>query len=389
MYQYRTTAKYIFDCWKNKKSIVLFGASKTGEYILELLRSQGVAIQCFCDNSLSLRGRTVKGVNILSPTEAIQQYPDALFVIASVNYGKEMQDQLMALGINNNNIVFFLWNKGYDYYENLEREHYEDEIQDTYFKLFGHYLDLQNPKTYNEKLNWRKIYDTDSRKTELSDKLLVRKWVKDKIGEKYLNKLLGQWEDEKDIRFELLPEQFVLKLNHGCGWNIIVRDKEKIDFREICKQLNAWRKRNFAYYSLEMQYEKIKPMIICEEYLENIDGDLFDYKVFCFHGEPRYIMFLMDRNKGNLKMAFYDTNWKKQPFTYSYPQFEGEVPKPKELDKILCLSRKLSEEFEQVRVDWYILPSGKIVFGEMTFTSAAGRAAWNPPIYDEIFGNLI
>ena len=389
MYQYETTAKYIFDCWKNQKSIVLFGAAETGKYILELLRNQGADIQCFCDNDLSLQGKNVNGVKVLSPADAAQQYFDALFIIASVNYRKEIQKQLIDLGIDNKNIVSFLWNKGYDYYKNLESAYYEDEIQDTYFKLFGYYLDLQNPKTFNEKLNWQKIYDTDPRKTELSDKLLVRKWVRDKIGEKYLNKLLGQWEDEKDIKFELLPQQFVLKLNHGCGWNIIVRDKDKIDIEEIRRQLNDWKKRNFAYYSLEMQYEKIKPMIICEEYLENIDGGLFDYKVFCFHGEPQYIMFLTDRNKGNLKMAFYDTDWKKQPFTYSYPQFEGEVPRPKELEEMLYLSRKLSEDFEQVRVDWYILPNGKIVFGEMTFTSAAGRAAWNPPAYDEILGNMI
>lgn len=262
-------------------------------------------------------------------------------------------------------------------------------LQRKYFQTFNKYLDFDNPMTYNEIINWELLYDFDERKIRLSDKYLVREWIREKIGAEYLVKLYGVWDDAEDIDFDLLPKKYVLKLNHGCGWNIIVSDPMGHDKNEIVSQLNGWKKEDFSKVGYEYQYRGIKPKIICEEYLENTNGNLYDYKVFCFNGKAKYIMFLTDRNSGGLKMAFYDTDWNKQDFVYSYPMYQGEVEKPKNLEVMIKLSEKLAAKFKHVRVDWYNLPGDVLKFGEMTFSSCAGRAKWSQEYVDKMFGDLV
>ena len=150
-----------------------------------------------------------------------------------------------------------------------------------------------------------------------------------------------------------------------------------------------WMKKNFAFgYGLELHYLNIPPKIIAEEYLENGNNDLYDYKVFCFDGKAKHIMFLSERKQG-LKMAFYDLAWNKLPIAYTYPINEQDVPKPKNLKLLISLAEKLAAEFPHVRVDFYILNDGRLKFGEMTFSSASGTCRWNPPEQDKIYGDLI
>ncbi|MDY6993883.1 MAG: ATP-grasp fold amidoligase family protein [Pseudomonadota bacterium] len=264
-----------------------------------------------------------------------------------------------------------------------------EELKLWYKRISGIELDLENPKTYNEKIQWLKLYDSTPLKTRLSDKYLVRDWVTEKIGEEYLIPLLGVWDDFDEIDFDQLPNQFVLKANHGCGWNIIVRDKCTFAKDDAREKFNKWMNTNFAFhFGLELQYLNIQPKIIAEEYIENRDQDLYDYKVFCFDGKANSVMFLSERQHG-LKMAFYDLQWNKLPFVYSYPQNDKEIPRPKNLDLMIGLSEKLSAEFPHVRVDFYILNDGSLKFGEMTFTSASGSCKWDPPEQNRIFGDLI
>lgn len=252
----------------------------------------------------------------------------------------------------------------------------------------GEKVDLKNPKTFNEKIQWLKLYDRRSIKTELADKYAVRKWVKETIGDKYLIPLLGVWDSFDQIDFDKLPEKFVLKATHGCGCNIVVNNKASFDKTSAGRNFNKWFKINYAYFTGELHYETIKPHIIAEQYLENGGGDLYDYKVFCFNGKAKYIMYLCDRKNG-LKMAFYNTKWEKQPFTYSYPQMEGEVEKPKCLDELINISEKIAEQFDLVRVDFYILNDGSIKFGEVTLASAGGYCKWFPPEYNRILGDMV
>ncbi|KAG4097275.1 TupA-like ATPgrasp-domain-containing protein [Neocallimastix lanati (nom. inval.)] len=265
----------------------------------------------------------------------------------------------------------------------------KDLIKWYKIKMKNNNFDIENPKTYNEKIQWMKLYDNSSLKTQLTDKYLVRNWVKEKIGEKYLIPLLGVWDSFDEINFDLLPNQFVLKANHGCQFNIIVKNKSELNIEEARKKMNEWLKINFAFkYGFEFQYLNIKPKIIAEKYIENINGDVYDYKVFCFNGKAESILVINDR-KTNLKISFYDLNWNKLDYIYSFLLNKDIVPKPKNLNLLIELAEKLAEGFPHVRVDFYILNDGTIKFGEMTFSSASGTCNWNPIQQDKIFGDLI
>lgn len=276
----------------------------------------------------------------------------------------------------------------YRFFQGLNKEDYPRALSEWYYEYFGKELHLDHPVTYNEKMQWIKLFDNSELKTLLADKYAVREWVEEKIGKEYLIPLLGVWDRFDEIDFDKLPQKFVLKANHGCGYNYIVRNKEEMDYEDVKKKFTVWMAENFAYNSLELQYMDIPHKIIAEEYVENGDQELNDYKIFCFNGKAKYIMFLAERQT-HLKMAFYDLDWNLLPFTYSYPQYTKEVPRPKKLDEMIQVAEKLAEGFIQVRVDLYYLNDDSIKFGEMTMTSASGRCRWNPPEYDEILGKLV
>ena len=279
----------------------------------------------------------------------------------------------------------------YLYYKGLHPEQYEDNLKEWYKSQLGENLNLDNPKTFNEKIQWLKLNDSTPLKTQLADKYLVREWVKNKIGEKYLIPLLGVWDDFNDINFNSLPRQFVLKANHGCAYNIIVKDKTTFNKDDARNKFKLWLRENFAFkFGLEMHYKNIQPKIIAENFIENTtSGDLYDYKFWCFNGKVHYIQFLSERNLDGLKMAFYDKDWNKQHFVYSCPLDKKTIEKPDNLDEMINLAEKLSKNFNHVRVDFYRLDDGTIYFGEMTFTSASGSCKWNDEKINQQFGDLI
>ena len=263
-------------------------------------------------------------------------------------------------------------------------------LKDWFFERTGENLNLDNPQTFNEKIQWMKLHDSTPIKTRLADKYLVREWVKEKIGEEYLIPLLGVWDNFDDINFDELPNQFVLKCNHGCGYNYIVKDKTYFDINDARQKINTWMKEDFAFKGgFEMHYSDIPRKIIAEKYIENSNNDLYDYKVWCFNGKAQYIQFLSERNTDGLKMAFYDRDWNKENFVYSYPIDTKENPKPKNLDLLLSLAEKLAQGFNHARVDFYITNNGQIYFGEMTFTSCSGISDWNPKSTDLMLGQMI
>ena len=273
-------------------------------------------------------------------------------------------------------------------HKRMDEKYIPWELAKWYKKKTGETLDLDNPKTFNEKMQWLKLYDSTPIKTRLADKYLVRDWVKEKIGEQYLVPLLGVWERCEDIDFDKLPNRFALKATHGCKWNIIVKDKSKLDIKETKRKLKRWLNTNYAYrLGFEMLYKDIKPRIIAEEYIENA-GDLYDYKVWCFHGKAMYIMLMSEREQG-VKMNFYDTEWNLQPFRYNYPASEKTFEKPDNLDKMLQLAEVLAKDFIHARVDFYRLDDGSLKFGEITFTSLSGICRWDPKEQDQRFGELI
>lgn len=265
---------------------------------------------------------------------------------------------------------------------------------DMFRGFLGYDMDWKNPQDYNEKINWMKFnYDT-SEWTRLADKIRVRDYVKERIGEEVLPEIYGIWKKAEEIDFDALPSKFVLKTNHGCGTVIPVPDKSKLDIKQACQQLNAWAKQKFGYYTVEPHYLKIKPLIYAEELLENdadFSSSLVDYKVFCLGGKPYCILVCSDRLLGkHTNLTFYDLNWN-QILELPTGKHLGEskpIPKPDCLNQLLDCAEKLAAGHPQIRVDFYIV-LGKIYFGEMTFTSQGGFMDYISREYSLKMGQLI
>lgn len=268
----------------------------------------------------------------------------------------------------------------------------DDEIRDTiceqYRAKIGKNLNLQDPQTFNEKIQWLKIYDNTPEKGMLADKYLVREWVKDRAGDKYLIPLIGVWDSFDKINFDELPDKFVLKANNGSGWNIIVRDKSSFDRKEAERKFRIWMTHRFSMWegSFERHYDYIKPMIICEKYMTTGE-DLFDYKFLCMDGKVKYIWVDTGRYKSHHRSLF-TTDWRHAGFTIGYPESEEKIVRPERLDEMLDVACKLSSGFPFVRVDLYY-NEGQIYFGEMTFTSDSGFTVISPDEWDKKLGDML
>ena len=266
---------------------------------------------------------------------------------------------------------------------------YKEELKKFYYKKTKKLLNFDKPTSFNEKIQWLKVYESTPIKTQLSDKYLVRGWVKEKIGEKYLIPLLGIYNKFEDINFEKLPNQFVIKCNHGKGYIIIVKNKYQLNLNEAKKKIEKWMNINYAYQSsIELQYRDIKHKIIIEKYIDDNNLHLKDYKISCFSGRPNFIW--IDSEKNSVKRRnLYDLNWNQLPYKVNptYSTFPS-PKKPKYLKKILRLASILSNNFAYVRVDFYIIHD-KIYFDEMTFTSFNGNENILPYSFDLKLASLI
>lgn len=373
---------------REAEQIVIVGAGKVGRELLTHLKDEdGVVIHAFMDNNKAIVGNSIDNIKIIAPCKI----ENTLYIIAIENYESQqaIHMQLMELGVNEEFIIVYYRFRNYGYLKSVDEKNYKEEISEMYYDRLGREMDWENPVTYTQKINWEKLNVKDERRTRLADKYLVRDWVKEKIGEKYLTKLYGVWDDANDIDFELLPNAFVLKMNHASNRNIVVKDKTKINQEEVRKQLNAWKKHNHAYSSFELHYKNIVPKIICEEYLEGVADQVYDYNIYCFHGKPEYIWCIKGSHKPECQASFYNPNWELLPFSYFYPKDPILAPRPEKLEEMLEISRILSAEFKHVRVDLYNLPDGRVLFGEMTFSTCGGLEKFQPDEYDTIWGNMI
>lgn len=254
----------------------------------------------------------------------------------------------------------------------------------------GKSLDWNNLQTYNEKMQWAKLYDDDPRKVICADKYAVRKWVSDKIGEEYLIPLLGVWNKYSDIKFTDLPEQFVIKTNHGSNDVVIVRAKSKMTLSEkisMRRKIDISMKTDYGTRFCEMHYSNIPAKIIAEEFIDSGNQELQDYKFLCFNGVPYFCW--VDVNRfSNHKRNVYDLNWKLQDWNQrDYGNSDELIERPVNFDKMVEIAKKLSEGFSHVRVDLYNI-QGKIYFGEMTFTNGSGFEPINPDSADMMLGDL-
>lgn len=250
-------------------------------------------------------------------------------------------------------------------------------------------LNLKAPKTYNEKLQWLKLYDRKPEYTQLVDKYAVKDYVARKIGPEYVIPTLGVWDRVEDIDFDALPDRFVLKCTHDSGGLVICKDKTKLDVEAAKRKLQEALASKFYYLGREWPYKDVKPRILAETYMEDTEsGELSDYKFFCFHGEAKAVRVDTERGTGDVKMDFFDRDLNHMPFIRNHRNADVMPKIPDNFSEMLALAEKLSQEFYHMRVDLYSV-NGKIYFGEMTFFSANGMAPFYPDEWDTIFGEWI
>ena len=264
-----------------------------------------------------------------------------------------------------------------------------------YVKIYYEYytkkkLDLDNPIEFNQKISWLKVYYHPPILTQLVDKYAVRAYVKDKIGEHYLNELYAVYTKASDVNFDTLPNQFVIKGVHGFRYNLIVPDKSKLNKRKAYYLMAKWmRQDHYKRGGLEWAYKNVPPRLIAEKFLSEMDKNVInDYKFFCFNGEPKFVQIDLDRGTNNFR-AFYDTKWNKMDlFHEENPIYQDELKQPSNFNEMVDLARKLADRFPFVRVDFYSI-DGQTIFGEMTFYPSDARKDFHPVEYNTILGNYI
>ena len=266
-------------------------------------------------------------------------------------------------------------------------------IKKSYQYRMNTKINLSNPQTFNEKLQWLKLNNRNPEYTKMVDKYEAKKYVAEIIGQEYIIPTIGVYEKFEEIDFDKLPEKFVIKANHlGGGEGIfIVKDKSKIDKEKIGKTLNKLLKKNYYYAGREWPYKNVKPRIIVEEYKEDKNGELLDYKIYAFNGRCEYVMACKDRIKGNTKFFFFDRNWKLQKEMTNDGIKYGDsikMEKPVTLNKMFDFASILSKDIPFVRVDLYEVDE-KLFFGELTFFPSCGFDNNRRKITDKLFSESL
>ena len=264
-------------------------------------------------------------------------------------------------------------------------------LQMLFYKHFRRFIDFRNPKTYNEKLQWLKLYDRNPKYTRMVDKYEAKKYVSEVIGEEFVIPTIGVWESPEEINFDELPSQFVLKWNHDSGSVVICKDKKAFDKEEAIKKLQQGKKFSGYWYGREWPYKNVRPLILAEQYMEDTETEeLRDYKFFCFNGVAKALFVATDRQvKGvETKFDFFDMEYKHLPVTNGHPNADTSPLKPKCFEDMKVLAEKLSVGIPHLRVDFYEV-NGNVYFGELTFSHWSGLVPFKPEEWDYKFGEWL
>lgn len=272
----------------------------------------------------------------------------------------------------------------------------EEKIKSIATQIFkekvGYTPDFDHPRSMNEKIFWMKLHYHNPMITRCCDKFRVKDYVMEKLGPGMVIPTIQSWECAEDIDFTQLPEKYVLKVNWSSGYNLIVRDKGMVDVEEMRRKIADWMQphRNSYYQAFNWGYKNMKPVVYAEQYMEQIDGQLYDYKFFCCNGKVKFWFIATDRFKnGNLTHDFYDMNFQKMKFDYGRI-LHSDLPleKPRFYDEMIRCAEILSAPFPFVRVDFYEI-NDKFYVGEMTFYPAGGLLPMRPVEWDYKLGSYI
>ena len=265
---------------------------------------------------------------------------------------------------------------------------------DSYLKFqfkhcVGYPLNLEKPRSYNEKLQWLKLNDIHPEYTKMVDKATAKDYVASIIGEKYIIPTLGLWNSVEEIEWDKLPNQFVVKSTGDSGGVVVCKDKNKFNQKEAIKKLKSLGERDYYRYNLEYPYKDVPHRYIAEAYMEDESGfELKDYKIFCFNGAPRFLFVATGRQQNDTRFDFYDTEFNHFPVLNGHPNADVWPTKPENFEEMLDVASKLSQGIPHVRVDLYNI-NGKVYFGELTFFHWSGMVPFEPVEWDYKFGEWL
>lgn len=255
-----------------------------------------------------------------------------------------------------------------------------------YKEKFGHFPNIFNPSTFSEKIQKSKVFDRDARIPIRQDKVLVKDIITQKLGADYVIPTLWHGTELPPRQERNWPMPFVIKANHGCGWNIFVRNEAECNWDEIEKKCANWMSQIYGRTYGEWLYSQIKPQLLVESYISEVASLPLDYKLWVFSGKVKLIQVIAGRGTSDIRQFFYDENWVRQPFTgCAIPDAPENILPPESLSKMMAAAVTLAEDFAFVRVDFYEV-NKQPLFGEMTFYPASGFSPFNPIIYEKHVG---
>lgn len=262
-----------------------------------------------------------------------------------------------------------------------------ERVEEQFLGRLGYPLNIESPKTFNEKLQWIKFHHITPLMNFVSDKLLLREYLEKKSQGQLLPSLYGVWDAPSQVEWDALPDQFVLKTNHDSGSVWVVKDKNNFDKKRFARKAKRSLRKLYGYDKGELNYLDITPQLFAEELLHDDHEDLLDYKFFCFHGEPQYIQVDFDRFTDHTR-TFYDLEWNNLHFTTGCPLSQKTVERPACLDKMVSLARQLTDQFLFCRVDMYVCGE-TIKLGELTFFHGSGMERFSPSEWDRALGDKL
>lgn len=385
--------------------VCIFGAGQIGKgKAYELIKAAGFSIDFYCDNHIS-PGTYIRDDLIVRDIKYLYEHNKDIFVFlcVSTKYQREILEQLENHDVKNivkldtpdfiieqimeevdkaSDEVKKRWHYFYDDKEFLSR---------VFKRQMGYDLDIEHPKTFNEKLQWLKLHDRNSAYIQMVDKYAVKEYIAQKIGEEYVIPTLGVYETFDEIAFEKLPDQFVLKCTHDSGSVVICRDKKNFNMIKVKEVLQSKLKRNLYWMGREWPYKNVRPRIIAEMFMKDKAAeDLIDFKFYCFHGEPKFLYVSAGlENHATARISFYNLDLSEAVFQRSDFKHFAQLPKiPTHYQEMIDVARKLSEGIPFVRIDLYEI-NEKVYFSEFTFTPSAGWMPFESYKWDLALGELL